>query len=75
MTEVMIKLTESDFNLLRRLLVNEIQCLELDKEGCSGDVEFNVIRKNLDSRINHINELCKKICDAYNNEVTKNGKV
>ena len=75
MTEVMIKLTESDFNLLRRLLVNEIQCLELDKEECSGDVEFNVIRKNLDSRINHINELCKKICDAYNNEVTANGKV
>lgn len=71
----MVKLTEDDINLLRRLLVNEIQCLELDKEGCSGDVEFNVIRKNLDSRINHINELCKKICDAYNNEVTINGKI
>lgn len=75
MTEVMIKLTESDFNLLRRLLVNEIQCLELDKEGCSGDVEFNVIRKNLDSHINHANELCNKICKSYNDEVTANGKV
>ena len=75
MVEVMVKLTEDDINLLRQLLISEIQDLEADKELCKNDVEFNVIRKNLDSRINHINELCNKICDAYNNEVTKNGKV
>ena len=75
MVEVMVKLTEDDINLLRQLLISEIQDLEADKELCKNDVEFNVIRKNLDSHINHANELCNKICDAYNNEVTANGKV
>lgn len=75
MVEVMVKLTEDDINLLRQLLINEIQDLESDKEKCKNDIDFIIIAQNLDSHINHTNELCKKICNAYNDEVTKNGKV
>lgn len=80
MVNVIVKLTEDDINLLRHLLVNEIQDLEFDKERCSHihhqhniDFDFDFIRQNLDSRIEHANNLCTKICKSYN-EVVSDGK-
>lgn len=75
MDNVMVKLTEDDINLLRQLLVNEIQDLEFDKERCSHihHIDFDFIRQNLDSRIEHANNLCTKICKSYN-EVVSDGK-
>lgn len=69
MTSVLVKLNEDDVNLLRRILVDEIEKLELDKVKCSHDVEFKIIKKNLNCHIRHANKLLKRICKAYNDEV------
>lgn len=69
-----VSLTENEVNILRRLLVAEIEALEYDKQRCSKDIEFKKIKSNLNSHIKNVNKLCNKICDVYNKEVT-NGKV
>ena len=69
MVEVIVKLNEDDVNILRRLLINEIELLECDKERCYNDVNFKIISENLDSHINATSDLCKRICKAYNDEV------